>query len=43
MTAYDTFRRWYIDGRLFYHCIINETKPDAGIIRAKTNRSNKDS
>ena len=19
MTAYDTFRRWYIDGRLFYH------------------------
>jgi len=23
-TAYDIFRRWYIDGRLFYHVIINE-------------------
>ena len=23
MTAYDTFRRWYIDGRLFYHVVIN--------------------
>ena len=25
-TAYDIFRRWYVDGRLFYHCIINENK-----------------
>ena len=34
-TAYDTFRRWYIDGRLFFHCIINESKPDAGIIEMR--------
>ena len=33
--AYDTFRRWYIDGRLFFHCIINESKPDAGIIEMR--------
>lgn len=33
--AYDTFRRWYIDGRLFFHCIINEAKPDAGIIEMR--------
>ena len=35
MTAYDTFRRWYIDGRLFYHVVINEAKPDAGIIELR--------
>jgi len=35
MTAYDTFRRWYIDGRLFYHVIINDAKPDAGIIELR--------
>ena len=35
MTAYDTFRRWYIDGRLFYHVVINESKPDAGIIELR--------
>jgi len=29
--AYDLFRRWYIDGRLFYHVIIDENKTDAGI------------
>lgn len=27
----DIFRRWYIDGRLFYHVIIDETNPEAGI------------
>ena len=35
MTADDTFRRWYIDGRLFYHVIINDAKPDAGIIELR--------
>jgi hypothetical protein len=35
MSAYDTFRRWYIDGRLFYHCIINDSKPDAGILELR--------
>ena len=35
MSAYDTFRRWYIDGRLFYHCVINDSKPDAGLIELR--------
>lgn len=29
--AADTFRRFYIDGRLFYHIIIDETNPASGI------------
>jgi hypothetical protein len=29
--GHDIFRRWYIDGRLFYHVIIDETKPNLGI------------
>ena len=29
--AYDIFRRWYIDGRLFYHKMINPEKPSEGI------------
>ena len=29
--AYDLFRRWYIDGRLFFHVIIEEGKPQNGI------------
>ncbi|BCU94834.1 MAG: hypothetical protein CM15mV6_2070 [uncultured marine virus] len=29
--AYDIFRRWYIDGRLFYHKMINPDKPSEGI------------
>ena len=27
----DIFRRFYVDGRLFYHIIIDETNPSAGI------------
>ena len=27
----ELFRRWYIDGRMFYHVIIDETKPREGI------------
>jgi len=34
-TAYDLFRRWYIDGRLFYHVIINDSKTDAGILELR--------
>ena len=34
-TAYDLFRRWYTDGRLFFHVIINENKIDAGIIELR--------
>lgn len=29
--SYDLFRRWYIDGRLFYHVIINDKKSENGI------------
>ena len=29
--AHDIFRRWYIDGRLHYHKIINEDEPQKGI------------
>ena len=29
--AYDVFRRWYIDGRMYYHAIIDEKNPRAGI------------
>lgn len=31
LNAQDIFRRWYIDGRIFYHMIVDETKPDSGI------------
>ena len=34
-TAYDLFRRWYTDGRLFFHVIINENKVDAGILELR--------
>tara|TARA_B100001093_G_scaffold225444_1_gene216064 strand:+ start:2468 stop:3976 length:1509 start_codon:yes stop_codon:yes gene_type:complete len=29
--AYDVFRRWYIDGRIYFHIIIDERDPSAGI------------
>lgn len=29
--AYDIFRRWYIDGRLFFQVVIDVTKPTEGI------------
>ncbi len=29
--GHDVFRRWYIDGRLFYHVVIDEALPAAGI------------
>ena len=31
----EIFRRWYIDGRLFYHVVIDETNPTNGIIELK--------
>ena len=30
-SAYDVFRRWYVDGRAYYHPVIDETKPHEGI------------
>ena len=29
--GYEIFRRWYIDGRLYYHIMIDNTNPRAGI------------
>jgi hypothetical protein len=29
--SYDVFRRWYVDGRLYYHVIINIKDPSLGI------------
>jgi hypothetical protein len=30
-SAFDIFRRWYIDGRMYYHIIIDVTQPGDGI------------
>lgn len=29
--AFELFRRWYIDGRLYYHVVIDVTNPEEGI------------
>jgi hypothetical protein len=29
--GYDIFKQWYIDGRLYYHIMINDAKPREGI------------
>lgn len=29
--AYDIFRRWYVDGRLYYHLIIDTNNPKSGL------------
>ena len=31
----DLFRRWYIDGRMYMHVIIDETKPEEGILELR--------
>lgn len=33
--SYEIFRRWYVDGRLYYHAIIDETNPQAGIVELR--------
>ena len=33
--SYEVFRRWYIDGRLYYHVIIDESKPSKGIVELR--------
>jgi len=30
-TAHELFRKWYVDGRLFYQLVINEKSPHSGI------------
>jgi len=29
--AYDIYRRWYVDGRMYYHVVIDEKDPKSGI------------
>ena len=33
--GHDIFRRWYIDGRLFYHLVLDEKNPNKGIQEVK--------
>lgn len=33
--AYEIFRRWYIDGRLFYHKVIDTSNPSNGILELR--------
>lgn len=33
--AHDIFRKWYVDGRLYYHMIIDEKKPKEGILELR--------
>ena len=34
-TCYDLFRKWYIDGRLYHHIMINDKNPRAGIVELR--------
>ena len=33
--SYEIFRRWYVDGRLFYHKVIDPKKPRGGLIELR--------
>jgi len=33
--SYDIFKRWYVDGRLYYHVIVDEKKPARGILELR--------
>jgi len=33
--SYEIFRRWYVDGRLFYHKVIDPKKPRQGLIELR--------
>ena len=33
--AYEIFRRWYVDGRLFYHKVVDPKKPSEGLIELR--------
>lgn len=32
---YEVFRQWYVDGRLYYHAIIDKDHPDEGILELR--------
>lgn len=33
--SHDIFRKWYVDGRIYYHVIIDEKNPKAGIVELR--------
>ena len=33
--GYDTFKKWYVDGRLYYHIIIDPNNPKRGILELR--------
>lgn len=33
--AYVVFKKWYVDGRLYYHIIIDKERPDLGIVELR--------
>lgn len=33
--SYELFRRWYVDGRLYYHVLVDEKKPQKGILEVR--------
>lgn len=33
--GHETFRKWYVDGRLFYHIIVDEKNPKRGILELR--------
>jgi len=33
--GHDIFRRWYIDGRMYHHLVINEKNPKEGIVEVR--------
>ena len=33
--GHETFRKWYVDGRLFYHIIVDEKSPKKGILELR--------
>ena len=35
MDAYEIFRRWYVDGRLYYHNVIDTKNPRKGIVELR--------
>ena len=34
--GYDIFRRWYIEGRLYYHLIVDQKNPKKGIVELRS-------
>lgn len=33
--GHDIFRRWYVDGRLYHHLVVNESNPKEGILEIR--------